>query len=298
MTSFQALVLGLVQGATEFLPVSSSGHLVLLPAFAGWPTAPLSFDVALHVGTTAAVIVFYARDLAGIVRGAALWLISAVRRREVREDDLASARLAGWLVLGSVPAALAGVGLKSWFESAFEKPPSVAVALLVTGAILLLAHRCATGRREMKTLTWRDALLIGCAQAVAIFPGISRSGSTIAAGLSRGLSRRSAPRFAFLLSVPAVLGAAVLQAKDLCENAVPAAAAVVPGVTANIVPQGVAIAGPMQYAVGVFVAFVSGLIAIKLVLIVVERAKLTWFALYCWAVGLGSLVWLATGPSL
>jgi undecaprenyl-diphosphatase len=280
MSPLHAAILGLVQGATEFLPVSSSAHLVLVPTWLGWQNPPLSFDVALHLATALALIVCYWRDLVRLLVGAAVWFISRLRRQPCPEAHAEGAHLAGMVALASIPAAIAGVLLKDVFEKAFENPTGVAVCLLVTGVVLIAGQRWSVrfAGEAVERVGWKDALVIGTAQAVAILPGISRSGSTIVAGLGRKLSRDDAPRFAFLLAVPAILGAGAVHAKELLATASATGAHEV---------------GPAALALGTLVAFATGLLAIRLLLALVRRGRLFVFAFYCWAVGLGTLVWLA-----
>ncbi|MGH2677350.1 MAG: undecaprenyl-diphosphate phosphatase, partial [Actinomycetota bacterium] len=186
---FQAIVLGAVQGLTEFVPVSSSAHLVLVPYLLEWPVPSLSFDVAVHVGTLVALIIYFWRDLGEIAVG-------VIRRARGRGGprDRDRARLAWMLLVASIPAALVGILLEGFFEDLFERPVFVAVELLVTAAILLVgeavyARSDPRSRRDVDDLTVVDALTIGALQALAISPGISRSGATITGGMVRGLSR-------------------------------------------------------------------------------------------------------------
>jgi undecaprenyl-diphosphatase len=262
-TVWQAVVLGVVQGLTEFLPVSSSGHLVILPQLLGWPSPPLAFDVALHFGTLLSLMALYGRDLAGM---AAAVPRALARRGGARDDQtLAQARLAGLVVLACVPAGVAGVLFEDTFESLFRGFGAVGAALMVTGVILWIAEALSRVALRERISAW-DALWVGIAQAFAIVPGISRSGLTIAAGLARGLGREESPRFAFLISVPVILGATLFAA------------------------QGVLSAGPspgalLSYAVGTFTAALSGWAAIKVVLRAVIGGRLHYFSYYCWSVG-------------
>ncbi|HUF40221.1 MAG TPA: undecaprenyl-diphosphatase UppP [Anaerolineales bacterium] len=216
MTVFQAIVLGIVQGLTEFLPISSSGHLVLVPALFGWEIPAdqvFVFDVLVQLGTLAAVFVYFRSDLAAIVRG----LLSALRDPSRRESP--EVRLAGLLLLATVPAGLAGLVLKDAVEAAFDSERAVAYFLLVTAGLLVLAERSGRFRKDVEALTVSDALVIGCFQILSLFPGVSRSGSTIAGGLVRGLDRASAARFSFLMAVPVMLAAGALSALELKEVA-------------------------------------------------------------------------------
>jgi undecaprenyl-diphosphatase len=212
---FRAIVLGAVQGLTEFVPVSSSAHLVLVPFLLGWSVPSLAFDVAVHIGTLVALILYFWRDLWEITIGV---VRSVARRADDRDRD--RTRLAGLLLVGSIPAAVAGLLLEGFFEALFERPGFVAGALLGTAALLVAgeavyARSRPEDRRDVDRITVVDALTMGVLQALAITPGISRSGATITGGLFRGLSREAAARFSFLLSIPAILGAAVVAVPDL-----------------------------------------------------------------------------------
>jgi undecaprenyl-diphosphatase len=215
MSLFQALVLGAVQGLTEFLPISSSAHLVLVPFALGWETPTLAFDVAVHIGTGLAVVAYFWKELRGLAVG-------TLRTLAGRGDDRdrAMTRLTLLLALGSVPAAIAGLFLQGFVEGLTDRPEVVAAFLLGTAAILLLGEEVYRRRggletRDMTQVGTVDAVLVGMFQAVAIIPGISRSGSTITGGILRGLSRDAAARFSFLLGLPAILGAAIVELPDL-----------------------------------------------------------------------------------
>ena len=213
MSVLQALVLGAVQGLTEFVPISSSGHLVLVPESLGWSSPGLAFDVLLHVASLLALLVYFSGDLIDLVRGSLA-------------GDSGARRLVGLLALGTVPAAVAGVVLADYFEESFEDAGAAAVQLVITAVILVAAEQALTwherrraetgGRlRTMDDLRAPDAAVIGVAQAVSILPGISRSGSTIAAGLGLAVKREDSARFAFLLAIPALFGAALVKIPDL-----------------------------------------------------------------------------------
>lgn len=211
----QALVLGATQGLTEFVPVSSSAHLVLLPFLLRWPIPSLAFDVAIHLGTLVALFVYFRSDLARLVAGTARTIGG-----RGDDDDRAQGRLVLLLALGTVPAAAAGILFRDLFEELFESPTVTAVALLGTAALIVAGEAvyrrwAPERRRDVGAIGWWDAAVMGLFQALAITPGISRSGSTIAAGLFRGLARDAAARFSFLLSIPAILGAAVVTVPDV-----------------------------------------------------------------------------------
>jgi undecaprenyl-diphosphatase len=210
MSLARAIALGMLQGLGEFLPISSSGHLIVVPWLLGWPDHGLAFDVALHVGTLLAVVYAFAGDWLRLLGGA---LRGARRGRPFGEPD---GRLLGLLALASIPGAVAGLLLDDWAESAFRSPALVAGTLAGMGLLLFAADARATGSRgEAASISLRDALLIGLAQAAAIVPGVSRSGATISMGLWLGYRREEAARFSFLLATPITLGAALVKVPDL-----------------------------------------------------------------------------------
>ena len=268
MNLFQALLLGVLQGATEFLPVSSSGHLVLVPWLLGWPASSLTFDAVVHWGTAVAVIAYFWRDWVALA-GAA---IKSVNRQIGKSANSTSEAGRVWLILlGTVPAALIGYLLEDFFEEMFARPIAAAGFLLITAALLAASERLGRRQRDLDTLNWLDALLIGLAQALAIFPGISRSGSTIAAGLARGLRRESAARFSFLLATPIILGAGLFKVTDLAQAG------------------GLAAQAPVLVA-GFVSAGVVGFGCIHLLLRYLQRRPLYPFAIYCAAGGIVCLL--------
>jgi undecaprenyl-diphosphatase len=212
-TILQAVFIGIVQGLTEFLPVSSSAHLIVVPRLLGWHDAFLNsaaFDVMLHVGTLLALVGYFARDLLRLLRA---FLASLVERTLADDPE----RRLAWLLLVSViPAALLGATLESFFDTYFRERLALVAALLLVGAgILWLAERQGRRERGLSQMRLRDALVIGAAQALALFPGTSRSGITIAAGLFLGLERAAAARFAFLMAVPVIAGAGLWKSREL-----------------------------------------------------------------------------------
>jgi undecaprenyl-diphosphatase len=225
-TAVQALVIGAVQGLTEFVPISSSAHLIIVPFLLRWPIPDLAFDVAVHLGTALAVVVYFRRDLWRL-------LVGTVRTvaRSADPEDRYHARMVLLLGIGSVPAAIAGVLLEGLFEDLFTTTEDVdrigaavvGVFLVVTAVLLVAAEsvyrRRAPTARDVRGISAWDAVVVGMFQALAIAPGISRSGATIAAGLFRGLTREAAARFSFLLSLPAILGAALVALPDVPADA-------------------------------------------------------------------------------
>jgi undecaprenyl-diphosphatase len=264
MTFFQALILGIIQGLTEFLPISSSAHLVIAPYLLGWSLPEqqvFPFDVLVQLGTLLAVIVYFWSDLWAILKAFFRGLVT----RKPFEDPLARQ---GWLlILASIPAGLAGLLLKKMVAQAFQSVVITGVFLLVTALILTAAEWLGKRRRSLESMGWQDAVWMGVAQALAIFPGISRSGATMAGGLVRDLDRTAAARFSFLMSIPIMLAAGGLEIKDLL---------VTPGLS-GILP---------LIGVGFAAAAVVGYFSIRWLLGFVTTHSLRPFAVYCTALGL------------
>jgi undecaprenyl-diphosphatase len=212
MDILRAIILGIVQGLSEFLPISSSGHLILVPALFKWPDQGLSFDVGLHVGTLVALLAYFARDWVRMLSAGLRDLGSnGLRLRLHRRES----QFLWLLALGSVPAAAVGLFFNSWLEEHVRQPWLIAITLAAVGTAMLLAERFGRRSRGLDSIGKRDAVVIGLAQACALVPGVSRSGATMTAGLWLDLDRDSAARFAFLLGTPAFMGAALLKSKDL-----------------------------------------------------------------------------------
>jgi undecaprenyl-diphosphatase len=207
MDLVQIIVLAVVQGLSEFLPISSSGHLILVPHFLGWPDQGLAFDVAVHVGTLIAVVLYFRRQLGLMARD---WLASIVRR-----ESSPDSRLAWGVIVGTIPVGLAGLAFADAIEAHLRSPLFVAGTLAGFGLLLYVADRLGRKQRDEFTLSIREALLIGCAQALALMPGTSRSGITMTAGLGLGLQRAASARFSFLLAVPGIAMAGVYEGAKL-----------------------------------------------------------------------------------
>jgi undecaprenyl-diphosphatase len=252
---FQAAVLGIVQGLTEFLPVSSSGHLVLVQQLFGISLGTLTFEVVVHVGTLIAVLIALRSDVALIFAGL----------RPGKDPETRSGRRLIWLlVVGTLPAVVVGFLLNDLIESLFSSVTVVGLMLLLTGTFLFFAERAKTGRRSLEGLHTVDALFIGCGQALAVMPGLSRSGTTISAGLRRGVNGEDAARFSFLLSIPVILGAAVLELPSVGQDAV--------------LPLSV-------LCMGFLTSAITGYFAITVLKRFVRQGRLRVFAYYTWAVG-------------
>ena len=213
MDHLHAIALALLQGFTEFLPISSSAHLILLPRLLGWEDQGLAFDVAVHVGTLSAVVLYFRRELVPMARD---WAYSLVTRQQTQDSRLA------WAVLwGTIPVGIAGLAFKGYIEAELRSELVIAATTIGFALLLWWADARGRGRRNEYSLGWRDILIVGIAQALALIPGTSRSGATMTAGLMLGLSRESAARFSFLLSIPVIVLAGGLKGLDLIKEAVP-----------------------------------------------------------------------------
>jgi undecaprenyl-diphosphatase len=271
MTYWTAIFLGIVQGLAEFLPISSSGHLAVFQHFLniGSLDGNLFFDVLLHLGTLAAVIIAFWPDVSTLFsEGFVMLHLKKLPRG--KKPDMLKRRLIWFIILGTLPL-LVIVFFKKYVESLSDNMFFIAFAFVLTGALLFTADRLGHGNKDEKSATASDALIVGLAQAVAVTPGISRSGATICTGMLRGFDRNYAVRYSFLLSIPAVVGAFIMTLAD----------AVKAGIEWSLVP---------MYLVGMVVAFVTGYAAIYLLRMIVQRGKFGGFAYYCWGAGLVTLV--------
>ena len=271
-----SIAMGFLQGVAEFLPISSSGHLTLFQYFFSPEQNPeeldMLFTVLLHFGTLISVCVYYWRDIIDMIREFFLGISDLFSRRGSHEGRPPEARrLVLMIIVGTLPL-FAVLLVKDTVDAAFSNVTFVSAALIATGFLLFFSDRIAEGRKTARTATILDALLVGCAQAVGTLPGISRAGSTISAGMLCGFDRTFAVRFSFLLSLPAVLGANILEIADAVQAG---------GVDMSRLP---------MYIVGMVVAGVVGYFAIRLVNLLANKGKFGAFAYYCWAVGIVSLV--------
>jgi len=247
MSILKAVILGIIQGFTEFLPISSSGHLVLAQRIFGIEQHVLSFDIILHLGSLIAVFAVFWKDIFELIKKP-------------------FQNLTYMLIVATIPAVFIGILFKNQIESLFEGGIFLAFGFLFTGALLIYSDKIQYSKKRNKDIKLPDALVIGCVQAIAITPGISRSGSTITAGLHQGLSRETAARFSFLLSVPTILGAAVMTAKDILGS-----------------PEGVAgflSVGVLPLVFGFLAAMLSGYLSIRFMLDIIKKYKLHYFGYY------------------
>lgn len=273
LTYLLSILMGIIQGVAEFLPISSSGHLALFQTFFGMETVEekyMFFTVLLHFGTLISVCVVYWRDIADMIREFFLGIAALVGRKDTGVTPPPARRTVMLIIIATLPLFVM-VLLQDAINQLFSNSIMVSCALIVTGFILFFSDRLAKGHKTARNATVADALIVGCGQALAVIPGLSRSGTTISVGMLRGFDRAFAVRFSFLLSLPAILGANVLEIKDAVEAGFPMEEL------------------PM-YLVGVAVAAVVGYFAIRLVKSLADKGKFGKFAYYCWAVGLGSLI--------
>ena len=252
MTEFQVIVLAIVQGLTEFLPISSSGHLVLVPAFFGWADQGLAFDVAVHFGSLIAVLLFFRKDVHGLLRGGVQVLGANVKTIE--------SRMALGIGLGTIPAAIAGLLFANWIAANLRSPLVIVYTLSAYAVVMVLADRYGRKSREIASVQVKDAVLIGLAQALALVPGTSRSGVTISAAMALGFERQDAARFSFLLAVPVILLATLYSLYGLLISDIAVAWA--------------------QLATGVLVSAIVAYVSIEFFMRFVNRIGLLPFAIY------------------
>ena len=272
MELYQGIILGIIQGLTEFLPVSSSGHLVLGQIFFGITESQLPFDISVHMGTLLAVLVVYASDIRAILVSVFGFISKAVSLKPMahllKEDK--NLQLAGLILIGSIPTAFIGLVIKQFEHILFASEVLVGFMLILTGTILWTSKNFYSSKNKKDGFSIKKALIIGVGQGLAVIPGISRSGTTIALGMFLGLDRHNAAKFSFLLSIPAILGAQILSIKDM--------------INSRLVIDSITI-----YAT--IVSFITGLLALKLLLSLVHAGRFHLFAPYCWLIG--SLVLLS-----
>jgi undecaprenyl-diphosphatase len=271
----QAIVLGIVQGLTEWLPISSSGHLALVQ-LAMDLEIPIFYDVILHIGTLAGVFAIYRRDIAGILRSTVAFGEGSSKRKSIEEEvaKYPQGRRMLWLIiLGTIPTGIIGLAFRSFFESSFYDPVSIAVGFIITGALVLVTGLLKSGQKKLGSA---DAILIGIGQGISIFSSISRSGATLSAGLFRGVEREQLVRYSFLLSIPAILGAAAIDVVAMDEQQKAQLASI----------------GAESYIAGTVVSAAVGYASIRILIKLVIKGKFYLFAFYCFAIGVATLLLL------
>ncbi len=280
MSYFEAIILGLVQGLAEFLPISSSGHLALLQqAFGIHEDKVLLFAVLLHVGTLISVFIVYWKDIWELIVELCLTIRDLCTGKGLRLAERPIRKLGVMIIVATIPTAIIGLVFSDFFDSLYNSVIPIGVGLIITGFLLIFAEKKGEGNRGIQQMNFRNAIFIGLVQGVAICPGISRSGSTLFGSLICNLDRKFAVKFVFLISIPSILGSAVLEAPAALEA----------GVTAAEV-------GPVL--VGMLVAAVSGLVAIKTMIKIVSDKKLSYFSYYVWVLGLFVVLYGIFAPML
>ena len=280
MSYFEAVILGLVQGLAEFLPISSSGHLALLQqAFGVSEDKVLLFAVLLHVGTLISVFIVYWKDIWALIVELCLTIKDLCTGKGLRLAERPVRKLGVMIIVATIPTAVIGLVFSDFFDSLYTSVIPIGVGLIITGFLLVLAEKMGEGNRGIQQMNFRNAIFIGLVQGVAICPGISRSGSTLFGSLICNLDRKFAVKFVFLISIPSILGSAVLETP----------AAIEAGVTA-------AELGPIL--VGMLVAAVSGLVAIKTMIKIVSDKKLSYFSYYVWVLGVLVVLYGLFAPML
>lgn len=272
MSIFQSIILGLVQGLTEFLPISSSGHLVLGGKIVGLSSENIIFEVFLHFATFMAVVVFFFREIIALIRSP----FNMVFKSSRAEDDLANSRYLLFIIIGTIPAAVLGLLFKDKIEVAFKSPLLVGIMLLVTSLILFLTLFAKPKRLKLKL---PDCIVIGIAQAVAMLPGISRSGATISSGMYLGIDKQTAFNFSFLLSLPAIFGAFLLEFKEAVSLSLPFDQVLI-------------------YIGGMIAAFISGYLCLVILRKIVIAGKFAYFGIYTLIIGFLTIVfrsWIESG---
>lgn len=271
MTYFSAIFLGLIQGIAEFLPISSSGHLAFFQNVVGIANGEenMFFDVLLHLGTLVAVFVAYWSEIKALILEF-FTMIGVRKLPKGQKPDRLSRRMILFIILGTLPLFLV-LPVKDRVEGLYSNAIFIGCAFLITGLLLFLSDRLNHGNKDIKSASILDVLIVGVGQALATVPGISRSGTTISAGLSRGFGREFAVKFSFLLSIPAVLGANILSMIDAIQE----------GIDWSLMP---------MYLAGVAVAAISGYLAIRLLKYISQKGSFGGFCYYCWGIGLVTLI--------
>lgn len=268
MGYFEAVVLGLLQGLAEFLPISSSGHLALAQSLFGVEADKvLLFAVLLHLGTLIAVFVAYWRDIWELIVELCVTIKDLCTGKGLRLEERPVRKLGVMIIVATIPTAVIGLLFNDFFEGLYSSMVAVGIGFLITGVLMFLAEKMGSANRDIRKMNCRNAVFIGVLQGIAIYPGISRSGSTLVGGLTTGLKREFAVKFAFLISIPSILGSVVLEAPKALEG--------------DLDPS---LLGPIL--AGMLVAAVSGYFAIKTMIRIVSNKKLSYFSYYVWILGL------------
>jgi len=270
MNFFQAIILGIVQGLTEFLPVSSSGHLVLFQHLFGFTEAELLFDVILHLGTLVAVFIFFRQDISAMILSVLRYCKMVFKTGSFSPpNEDSDFRLALLIIIGSIPTAIIGLLFRKIADQLFSSVLISGSMLILTGIILFFTRFVKSSTKDVSLFSIKDSLIIGISQGLAVMPGLSRSGTTMATGLFLGLNHVTAARYSFLLSIPAILGASLLSFRNLAGNTHISLTA---------------------YLAGALVACITGYLALNFLFYIVRRGRLHYFSPYCIAIGIFSLI--------
>lgn len=273
MSYFEAIILGLAQGLSEFLPISSSGHLALLQYFFGVDAEQvLPFAVLLHLGTLVSVFIVYWKDIVGLVKELGAVFKDLFTGKGLQVNANPTRRLGFMIIVATIPTAVIGLLGNDMFAAMYLSLTAIGTGLLITGTILFIAERMGRNNKTVKEMKFRNALFVGVMQGVAICPGISRSGSTLFGGLISGLNKEFAVKFAFLISIPSIMGSVIVEAPDAFEAGMDAA-----------------LVGPVL--AGVIVSALSGLFAIKAMIKLVSNKRLIGFSVYTWLLGAAVIVY-------
>ncbi len=273
MTYFQAIILGLAQGLSEFLPISSSGHLALLQYFFGISAENvLPFAVLLHLGTLVSVFIIYWKDIVELVKELGAVIKDLFTGKGLRINANPTRRLGFMIIVATIPTAVIGLVFNDLFSALYLSLAAIGTGLLITGTILFIAEKMGKNNKSVKEMKFRNAFFVGVMQGIAICPGISRSGSTLFGGLISGLNKEFAVKFAFLISIPSILGSVIVEAPDAFRA----------GMDISLI-------GPV--IVGVIVSALSGLFAIKAMIKLVSNKRLIGFSFYTWAIGIAVIVY-------
>ncbi|WP_077367551.1 undecaprenyl-diphosphatase UppP [Anaerosalibacter sp. Marseille-P3206] len=271
MTYFQAIILGIFQGISEFLPISSSGHLVVLQRIFGIKEGNLFFTEMLHFGTLISIFVVFFNDIIKIIVEFFKMIGQGIKNKKFKITNIYQ-KMAILIIVGSIPTAIIGLLFQDTFEKLYSSLLSISVAFIITGFILWIVDKKSRGHKKVKNMSYVDSLVIGTFQGIAIIPGISRSGSTIAGGLFRGLDRNLATEYSFLLALPATFGAALLGIKDVVET-------------------GSEVYFSLPLITGVIISAIVGIVSLRLLIKLLQNKKLHYFSYYLWALGIFLLIY-------
>lgn len=271
MTYFQAIILGIFQGISEFLPISSSGHLVVLQHIFGIKEGNLFFTEMLHFGTLISIFIVFFNDIIKIIAEFFKMIGQGIKNRKFKITNIYQ-KMAILIIVGSVPTAFIGLLFQETFEKLYSSLLHISIAFMVTGLILWIVDKKSREEKKVKDMTYGDAIIIGTFQGIAIIPGISRSGSTIAGGLFRGLNRNLATEYSFLLALPATFGAALLGIKDVIET-------------------DAEVCFSLPLITGVIISAITGIISLKILIKLLQTKKLHYFSYYLWALGIILLIY-------